>query len=94
MNYQFKSWIFSIDDQRACKQATTTRKEDIEALLAQISGVNGDNRRLYTQRVSLAEINDTQLHQSQSDSNLERLKKDKKKKVGIRSGFCLIKILF
>ena len=74
-----------IDDQRAAKQ-TSTKKEDIESLLAQISGVNGTNRRMFNQRVSLQELNQAEqptmnktVNQSHSDSNLQKMKKKSKK---------------
>ena len=77
-----------IDDQRAAK-SSTTKKEDIENLLAQISGINGPNRRMGNQRVSLQELNSSStsetpiinksVNQSQSDSNLQKLKKKSKK---------------
>ena len=80
--------MFRIDDQRAAK-SSTTKKEDIENLLAQISGINGPNRRMGNQRVSLQELNSSatsetpiinkSVNQSQSDSNLQKLKKKSKK---------------
>merc|ERR1719410_1876438 len=76
-----------LDDQRANQKRVQTRKEDIDNLLNQIAGINGANRRMDKQRVSLAEINRTtnqsetktmSVNQSQSDSNLQKLKSSKK----------------
>ena len=47
-----------LDDQRANQKRVQTRKEDIDNLLNQIAGINGANRRMDKQRVSLAEINE------------------------------------
>ena len=79
-----------LDDQRANQKRVQTRKEDIDNLLNQIAGINGANRRMEKQRVSLAEINRTTtdqsqsenktVNQSQSDSNLQKLKSAKKSK--------------
>ena len=74
-----------LDDQRANQKRVQTRKEDIDNLLNQIAGINGANRRMDKQRVSLAEINRTPtdqseaktVNQSQSDSNLQKLKSSK-----------------
>ena len=67
-----------------------TKKEDIEGLLAAITGTNNSNRRLENQRVSLAELQEKQQHhinQSQSDSNLQKIqhKKPKKEKVRVQN---------
>lgn len=74
-----------INEQRS-DQKLVAKKEDIEELLAAITGTNNSNRRLENQRVSLAELQEKQQHQinqSQSDSNLQKiqkkLKKEKKK---------------
>lgn len=77
-----------LDDQRANQKRVQTRKEDIDNLLNQIAGISGSNRRMDKQRVSLAEINRTTtdqsqsenktVNQSQSDSNLQKLKSSKK----------------
>jgi len=71
-----------INEQRS-DQKLVTKKEDIETLLAAITGTNNSNRRLENQRVSLAELQEKQQHhinQSQSDSNLQKIQSKKSKK--------------
>ena len=72
-----------IDEQCATKK-NSSKKEDIESLLAAISGSNDSQRRMDNQRVSLSELQDQtraqKVNQSQSDSNLQKLSKEKEKK--------------